>query len=88
MLSQLFQGELPQILLEAQNSPYWTRAKKLLLVMLALWISYFLVINWFVHSLNKVAIPMLGIPLGYFLAAQGAATVFAVALFRFARNAD
>lgn len=88
MLSQLFQGELPQVLAEAQNSPYWARAKKLLLVMLALWMSYFLVINWFVHSLNKVAIPMLGIPLGYFLAAQGAAIVFAVSLFRFARSTD
>ena len=87
MFSQM-QGELPQFLIEAQNSPYYARAKKLLLVMLGLWMAYFLLVNWFGHSLNKVAVPVLGIPLGTYLAAQGAAIVFAVALFRFARAAD
>ena len=38
------------------------------------------------HSLNKIAVPVLGIPLGTYLAVQGAAIVFAVALFRFARG--
>ena len=56
--------------------------------MLGLWMSYFLLVNWFVHSLNKIAVPVLGIPLGTYLAVQGAAIVFAVALFRFARSAD
>ena len=56
--------------------------------MLALWMAYFLLVNWFVHSLNKVAVPVLGIPLGTYLAVQGAAIVFAVALFRFARTAE
>ena len=88
MFSQMLQGELSQILLGAQNSPYYARAKKLLLVMLGLWMAYFLLVNWFVHSLNKVAVPVLGIPLGTYLAVQGAAIVFAVALFRFARAAD
>ena len=50
--------------------------------------TYFLLVNWFVHSLNKIAVPVLGIPLGTYLAVQGAAIVFAVALFRFARSAD
>ena len=85
MLNQLFQDDLSQALLNAQNSPYWARAKKLLAVMLGLWMSYFLLVNWFVHSLNKIAVPVIGVPLGYYLAAQGAAIVFAVALFRFAR---
>jgi len=87
MFSQLLQGDL-HALLEAQNSPHWARAKKLLLVMLALWMSYFLLVNWFVHSLNKVAVPVLEIPLGTYLAVQGAAIVFAVALFRLARSAE
>jgi putative solute:sodium symporter small subunit len=88
MFSQLLPGGLPQLLLEAQNSPYWIRAKKLLLVLLGLWISYFLLVNWFVHRLNKIAIPVLDVPLGTYLAVQGAAIVFAVALFRFARTAE
>ena len=69
-------------------SPYWARAKRLLAVMLTLWMSYFLLVNWFVHSLNKIAVPVLGIPLGYYLAVQGAAIVFAVALFRLARGGE
>jgi putative solute:sodium symporter small subunit len=86
MLNQLLQGELPTLLIQAQNSPLIARMKKLLLVMLGLWISYFLLVNWFVHSLNKIAIPVLEIPLGTYLAAQGAVIVFGVTLFRFARS--
>ena len=86
MLNQLLHDDFAQALLSAQNSLYWARAKKLLAVMLALWMTYFLLVNWFVHSLNKIAVPVLGIPLGYYLAVQGAAIVFAVALFRFARS--
>jgi len=86
MLNQLLQDDLAQAIHNAQNSPYWARARKLLLVMLALWMSYFLLVNWFVHSLNKIAV--FGIPLGTCLAVQGAAIVFAVTLFRFARSAE
>jgi len=88
MLNQLLQGELPALLVQAQTSPMIARMKKLLLVMLGLWLTYFLLVNWFVHSLNKIAIPVLEIPLGTYLAVQGAAIVFGVALFRFARSAS
>ena len=54
--------------------------------MLGLWMTYFLLVNWFVHSLNKIAVPVLGIPLGTYLTIQGAAIVFAVALFCFSRS--
>ena len=87
-MDQLLQDDFSRALLQAQNSPQWARAKRLLLVMLGVWVSYFLLVNWFVHSLNKIAVPILGIPLGTYLAVQGAAIVFAVALFRFARRAD
>lgn len=66
----------------------WARAKRPFFVMLGLWMVYFLLVNWFVHSLNKIAIPVLDIPLGFYLVAQGAVVVFAVALFRFARAAE
>jgi putative solute:sodium symporter small subunit len=88
MLNQLLQDDLAQALIDAHNSPVWARLRKLLLVMLGLWLSYFLLVNWFVHSLNRIAIPVIGMPLGIFLAVQGAAIVFAVALFRFARSTD
>ena len=85
MLSQLLQGDL-HALLDSQNAPAMARLKRVLLVLLAMWMSYFLVVNWFVHSLNKIA--LLGIPLGTLLAIQGAAIMFVVTLFRFARAAD
>jgi putative solute:sodium symporter small subunit len=88
MLNQLLQDDLAQALANAHNSPVWARARKVLLVMLGLWLTYFLLVNWFVHSLNKIAVPVIGMPLGTFLAVQGAAIVFAVALFRFARSTD
>jgi putative solute:sodium symporter small subunit len=88
MLNQLLHDDLAQRLINAQNSPYWARAKKLLAVMLGVWMTYFLLVNWFVHSLNKIAVPVIEIPLGTYLAVQGAAIVFAVALFRFARSAE
>lgn len=87
MFNQLLQDDLTQALISLQNSPRWARAKKLLLILAGVWMSYFLLINWFVHSLNKIEVPVLGVPLGYYLAAQGAAIVFAVALFRLARSA-
>jgi putative solute:sodium symporter small subunit len=90
MLNQLLQGELPTLLVQAQNSPTIARMKKLLLVMLGIWMTYFLAVNWFVHSLNKIAVPLLEMPLGTYLAVQGAVIMFGVALFtcaRFARTA-
>jgi putative solute:sodium symporter small subunit len=88
MLNQILQDDLAQAIATAHNSPLWTRAKKPLLVMLAAWLSYFLLVSWFVHSLNKIPVPVIGIPLGTYLAVQGAAIVFAIALFRFARSAE
>src|ERR1700741_4301915 len=86
MLNELLHDDLAQAIVNAQNSQLWARAKKLLLVMLGLWLSYFLLVNWFVHSLNKIAV--LGVPLGTCLAVQGALVMFAVTLFRFSRVTD
>ena len=86
MLNQLLHDDLAQALVNAHNSGLWARAKRLLAVMLGVWLTYFLLVNWFVHSLNKIAVPVIEIPLGTYLAVQGAAIVFAVALFRFARS--
>ena len=53
--------------------------------MLGLWMTYFLLVNWFVHSLNKIAVRCRD-PARHLSGVQGAAIVFAVALFRFARS--
>ena len=81
MLNQLFEADWPASITPEIRA----RLKRLLLVMLGLWMTYFLLVHSFVHSLNKIAVPVLGIPLGTYLAIQGAAIVFAITLFRFAR---
>ena len=52
-----------------------------ILTMLAGWIGYFLLINMFVRTLNKVVVPVLDLPLGFFLAMQGAVVIFVIALY-------
>lgn len=52
-----------------------------MLAMLAGWIGYFLLINMFVRSLNKVIVPVLDMPLGFVLAIQGAVVIFVIALY-------
>src|ERR1044072_7831628 len=59
MLNQLL-GDLPETLNQVQSSPYVVRMKRLLLITLALWMSYFLVVHWFLHPPNKIA--LFGIP--------------------------
>ena len=57
-----------------------------ILTMLAGWIGYFLLINMFVRSLNKVMVPVLDLPLGFFLAMQGAVVIFVLALYFLAKQ--
>ena len=64
----------------------WLGLKNLILVMLAFWIVYFAAIHSFVRTLNKIDVPVLGLPLGVFLAIQGAVIVFAVALYMFTKK--
>lgn len=54
--------------------------KRGMLGLLAGWIAYFVAINMFIRSLNKVIVPVLDMPLGVFLAMQGAVVIFVVAL--------
>jgi len=59
-----------------------------MLTVLGAWIAYFVIINTFVRSLNKIVIPVLDMPLGFWLAVQGTATVFGVALYALSKRVD
>jgi putative solute:sodium symporter small subunit len=72
--------------LDAKNQAQWARTKNLMLVMLGLWIFYFLAVHVFIATLNRVTVPLLGLPLGYYLAVQGSLAVFLVTLFWFGRK--
>ena len=56
-----------------------------MLAMLTAWFSYFVVISMWARALNKVMVPLLDIPLGIFLVAQGTAVIFCAALVLMAR---
>lgn len=72
--------------LRAMDHPSWSRTKNLMLVLLGLWIFYFLAVHIFITALNKVTVPVLGLPLGFYLAVQGSLIVFAVMLFWLGRQ--
>ena len=61
--------------------------KRGMLTMLAAWLGYFAVISLTVRSLNKVTVPLLDVPLGAFLVAQGTAIIFVAALILLLRTA-
>lgn len=60
--------------------------RKTMLTALGAWIAYFVVINMFVRSLNKIVIPVLDMPLGFCLAIQGTAIMFGVALYALSKT--
>jgi putative solute:sodium symporter small subunit len=56
------------------------RLKRAMLAMLAAWLGYFSIISLTARMLNKVAVPLLGTPLGFFLVVQGTLVIFFTAL--------
>jgi putative solute:sodium symporter small subunit len=60
----------------------------LMLIHLGIWIFFSFIIHMFVVPLNKITIPVLGFPLGFYMAAQGSLIVFVVMLFFFAKQQD
>ncbi|HVY59037.1 MAG TPA: sodium/substrate symporter small subunit [Xanthobacteraceae bacterium] len=63
-----------------------TTVKTILLMLLGLWVAYALAVQMFMHTLNRIAVPVLGVPLGTCLAVQGAIVVFLVAAYVFSRK--
>jgi putative solute:sodium symporter small subunit len=62
------------------------RLKRSMLTMLAAWLGYFIIISMWARALNKVTVPLLDIPLGVFLVAQGTAVIFLAALVLLVRT--
>ena len=59
-----------------------------MLMHLGVWFFFGYVIHMFVKPLNRIIIPVLDFPLGFYMAAQGSLIVFVVMLFVFARQQD
>jgi putative solute:sodium symporter small subunit len=67
---------------------HWNRTTKLMLTHLGVWAFFGYIIHMFVNQLNAIKIPILGFPLGFYMAAQGSLIVFVVMLFMFAKQQD
>ena len=69
----------------ANEEAHWGKTTRLMFTMLGIWVVFGYVVHMFVIPLNKIIIPVLGFPLGFYMAAQGSLIVFVVMLFWFAR---
>jgi putative solute:sodium symporter small subunit len=72
----------------ARQRPELNALKNVMLAMLGAWLAYFLVINWFVTSLNHITVPFVELPLGVFLVIQGAVVIFFVACYLMTKMSD
>ena len=72
---------------KANEEAHWQKTTRLMFTHLGIWFFFGYVIHLFVVPLNKIIIPVLGFPLGFYMAAQGSLIVFVVMLFMFAKTA-
>ena len=73
---------------KANTDAHWKKTTNLMLIHLGIWFFFGYIIHMFVVPLNKIVIPVLGFPLGFYMAAQGSLIVFVVMLFVFAKQQD
>ena len=71
---------------QANTDAHWKATTNLMLKHLGAWLFFGYIVHMFVVPLNKITIPVLGFPLGFYMAAQGSLIVFVVMLFMFARQ--
>ena len=70
------------------DQAHWRRTTRLMLTHLVIWFVFGYVVHMFVNPLNQFVIPVLGFPLGFYMAAQGSLIVFVLMLFVFAWQQD
>lgn len=73
---------------QANQERHWKRTTNLMLTHLGIWLLFGYIVHMFVVPLNKITIPILGFPLGFYMAAQGSLIVFVAMLFVFAKQQD
>jgi putative solute:sodium symporter small subunit len=70
----------------ANDEAHWRKTTNLMLIHLGIWVFFGYIVHMFVKPLNKIIIPILDFPLGFYMAAQGSLIVFVVMLFLFAKQ--
>ena len=64
--------------IKAKEEAHWRKTTNLMFIHLGVWFFFGYIIHMFVFVLNKVTIPILGFPLGFYMAAQGSLIAFVV----------
>jgi len=63
---------------------HWQKTRRLTFILLLLWIFVTFVLTWFSRSINAVVI--LGFPLGFYMAAQGALVIYLLIIWWYNRQ--
>jgi putative solute:sodium symporter small subunit len=74
--------------MKEREEAHWAKTSRLMFTHLGVWFFFGFIIHMFVKPLNNIVIPILGFPLGFYMAAQGSLIVFVVMLFMFAKQQD
>jgi len=86
MVKEWHEIELVRTALNAWQGLRLARLKTLIFALLVAWIAYFAAVNMFARTLNRIDVPLLGLPLGVYLVIQGATVVFIVVLYSFIKR--
>jgi putative solute:sodium symporter small subunit len=73
---------------QSDGEAHWRATTRLMWIHMGLWLFFGYIVHMFVVPLNKVIIPILKFPLGFYMAAQGSLIAFVVMLFMFAKQQD
>lgn len=63
---------------------YWRRTRRLTFILIIFWIFVTFGLTWFARTINEVVI--LGFPLGFYIAAQGALVIYLVIIWWYNRR--
>ncbi len=66
------------------SDAYWRRTRRLTFVLLAFWLLLTFGLTWFARDVNEIVI--LGFPLGFYMAAQGALVIYLAIIWWYNRR--
>ena len=68
----------------ANADAYWRRTQRLTFALLIFWIVITFGLTWFARTVNEIVI--LGFPLGFYMAAQGALVIYLLIIWWYNRQ--
>jgi putative solute:sodium symporter small subunit len=66
------------------SNAYWRRTRRLTFILLAFWLLITFGVTWFAREANEIVI--LGFPLGFYMAAQGALLIYLAIIWWYNRQ--